>query len=133
MKLGKAFKILVGIFIAIFLVYSFYIWWLDTPWRNRWKDLMRNLDNYVTKDIELKGNVVEPYTIAGVPISVYTLEFENYKCTVISTTGIPAEGSEVIVRGKVKKNYKVETVFQGRKISESFPWVILEEERREKD
>ena len=131
MRLRKIFYILTGIFFILFWGYSYYQWWLDTPWRNRWKGFKKNPELFLAKEIELKGEVLNPYTIAGTNISVYTLEFENFKCDVISITGIPEERSKIIVKGKVKKNYKVEAFFENRKIIKNFSWVIWEEERRD--
>lgn len=131
MKFYRTFYIILGLLFLIFLGYSYYQWWLDTPWREKWKKLIENPEIFNLKEIELKGEVLDPYTIIGTTISVYTLEFENFRYSIISFTGIPEEKSRVIIRGKVKKNFKVETFFENRKIIKSFPWVIIEEERRE--
>jgi hypothetical protein len=131
MRFSNFLYLIIGILIGIFIIYSYYQWWLDKPWREKWLELQKNPEKFLTNSIELKGNVLNPYTIAGTNISVYTLEFENFKCEVISITGIPEEGSKIIVKGKIKKNYKVESIFMNRKIVKNFSWVIVEEERRE--
>ncbi|HOJ93043.1 MAG TPA: hypothetical protein PKW23_05265 [Dictyoglomaceae bacterium] len=113
--------------IVAFLVYSYYEWKKDSPWREKWE----KLSNFVDKEITLKGEAVNPYGIAGSIYSAYSLTFENYQITVLSTTGIPAEGERLIVTGKVKKDFEVVGFFAGREIKENYDLVILEEERRE--
>lgn len=131
MKFPKFFYLIWGVLFLGFWVYSYYQWWLDTPWRERWKKLTESPELFYLKEIELKGKVINPYTILGTTISVYALEFESYRYDVISYTGIPEDKAGVIVKGKVKKGFKVETFFGNRKIIKTFPWVIIEEERRE--
>ncbi len=131
MKIRKFFYIILGILFLGFWGYSYYQWWLDIPWRERWKKLKENPELFYSKEIELKGEVINPYTIVGTTISVYVLEFENYRYDVVSYTGIPEEKSKIIVKGKIKRDFKVETHFGNRKIIKTFPWVIIEEERRE--
>ncbi|MCX7846182.1 MAG: hypothetical protein N2312_06165 [Dictyoglomaceae bacterium] len=131
MKFKKAFYIILGLLFLIFGGHSFYLWWLDSPWREKWKRLIENPDSFNSKMVELKGEVRDPYTIVGTTVSAYILEFENYKYNVISFTGIPEEKSRIIIKGKVKKDFKIETLFENRKFIKTFPWVIIEEERRD--
>ncbi|MEN2984333.1 MAG: hypothetical protein ABDH25_04835 [Dictyoglomaceae bacterium] len=131
MKFRKIFYIILSLLFLGFWAYSYYQWWLDTPWRERWKKLIENPELFESKEIELKGEVKDPYTIVGTTISVYTLEFENFRYNVISFSGIPEEKSEIIIKGKIKKNFKVETFFENRRFVKTFSWAIIEEERRD--
>lgn len=118
---------LILLFIIGFLGYSYYDWLKDSPWREKWK----NLENFVNKEITLKGEAVNPYGIWGSIYSAYSLTFENFQVTVLSTTGIPAEGEKLIVTGEVKKNFEVVGFWEGKEVREKYPLVILEKERRE--
>ncbi|MGB9767658.1 MAG: hypothetical protein ACP5K6_07675 [Dictyoglomus sp.] len=113
--------------LLIFLVYSYYDWLKDSPWREKWK----NLEKYVGKEVTLKGEAVSPYGIWGSIYSAYSLTFENFQITVLSTTGIPAEGENLIVTGEIKKNFEVVGFWQGKEVRESYPMVLIEKERRE--
>jgi hypothetical protein len=118
------------IFLFLFLCfigYSYYDWLKDSPWREKW----RNIEKYIGKEITLKGEAVNPYGIWGSIYSAYSLTFENYQITVLSTTGIPAEGEKLIVTGEVRKNFEVVGFWQGKKVNEKYDIVILEKERSE--
>lgn len=115
------------LFIIGFLGYSYYDWLKDSPWREKWK----NLENFINKEIILKGEATNPYGIWGSIYSAYSLVFENYQVTVLSTTGIPAEGERLIVVGEVKKNFEVVGFWEGKEVREHYSLVILEKERRE--
>jgi hypothetical protein len=118
------------IFLFLFLCfmgYSYYDWLKDSPWREKW----RNIEKYIGKEITLKGEAVNPYGIWGSIYSAYSLTFENYQITVLSTTGIPAEGEKLIVTGEVRKNFEVVGFWQGKEVNEKYDIVILEKERSE--
>lgn len=115
------------LFIIGFLGYSYYDWLKDSPWREKWK----NLDKFVGKEITLKGEAADPYGIWGSIYSAYSLLFENFQVTVLSTTGIPAEGEKLVIVGEVKKNFEVVGFWEGKEVREVYPLVILEKERRE--
>jgi|UniRef100_A0A7C3WLT9 hypothetical protein len=118
------------IFLFLFLCfigYSYYDWLKDSPWREKW----RNIEKYIGKEITLKGDAVNPYGIWGSIYSAYSLTFENYQITVLSTTGIPAEGEKLIVTGEVRKNFEVVGFWQGKEVNEKYDIVILEKERSE--
>jgi hypothetical protein len=118
------------IFLFLFLCfigYSYYDWLKDSPWREKW----RNIEKYIGKEITLKGEAVNPYGIWGSIYSAYSLTFENYQITVLSTTGIPAEGEKLIVTGEVRKNFEVIGFWQGKEVNEKYDIVILEKERSE--
>jgi len=118
------------IFLFLFLCfigYSYYDWLKDSPWREKW----RNIEKYKGKEITLKGEAVNPYGIWGSIYSAYSLTFENYQITILSTTGIPAEGEKLIVTGEVRKNFEVVGFWQGKEVNEKYDIVILEKERSE--
>ncbi len=118
------------IFLFLFLCfvgYSYYDWLKDSPWREKW----RNIEKYIGKEITLKGEAINPYGIWGSIYSAYSLTFENYQITVLSTTGIPAEGEKLIVTGEVRKNFEVVGFWQGKEVNEKYDIVILEKERSE--
>ena len=115
------------VILLTFLAYSYYDWLKDSPWREKWK----NLEKYVGKEITLKGEATNPYGIWGSVYSAYSLTFENFQITVLSTTGIPAEGENLIVTGEVRKNFEVVGLWQGKEVRETYPIVVIEKERRE--
>jgi len=118
------------IFLFLFLCfigYSYYDWLKDSPWREKW----RNIEKYIGKEITLKGEAVNSYGVWGSIYSVYSLTFENYQITVLSTTGIPAEGEKLIVTGEVRKNFEVVGFWQGKEVNEKYDIVILEKGRSE--
>uniref|UniRef100_A0A7C3MIY5 Uncharacterized protein n=1 Tax=Dictyoglomus thermophilum TaxID=14 RepID=A0A7C3MIY5_DICTH len=110
-----------------FIGYSYYDWLKDSPWREKW----RNIEKYIGKEITLKGEATNPYGIWGSIYSAYSLTFENFQITVLSTTGIPAEGEKLIVTGEVRKNFEVVGFWQGKEVNEKYDIVILEKERSE--
>lgn len=131
MKILRKIKVKSYFFVLLFIIgflgYSYYDWLKDSPWREKWK----NLENFINKEVTLKGEAVSPYGIWGSIYSAYSLSFENFQITVLSTTGIPAEGEKLIVTGEVKKNFEVVGFWEGREVKEVYSLVLLEKERRE--
>lgn len=131
MKILRKIKVKSYFFVLLFIIgflgYSYYEWLKDSPWREKWK----NLENFIDKEVTLKGEAVSPYGIWGSIYSAYSLSFENFQITVLSTTGIPAEGENLIVTGEVKKNFEVVGFWEGREVKEVYSLVLLEKERRE--
>ena len=86
--------------------------------------ILERPDHYYNKDITVAGRVVKTYAVnlfiaeAG----AYQIDDGSGKIWVITKTGVPQEGSEVGLKGKIDGGVKL--------LGEKFGCVIREHERR---
>ena len=67
-------------------------------------DVMADPSRYADRNITLKSEVVESYSVAG--HGFYRLEDTTGRLWILSTKGVPRTGAYVQVKGKIKEDYK---------------------------
>ena len=71
-------------------------------------DVMADPSRYADRNITLKGEVVESYSVAG--HGFYRLEDTTGRLWILSTKGVPRTGAYVQVKGKIKDGFDLTSV-----------------------
>ncbi len=71
-------------------------------------DVMADPSRYADKNISLKGDVVESYSVAG--HGFYRIEDPTGKLWVFSNKGVPRRGARVKVKGRVYDGFDISSV-----------------------
>lgn len=69
------------------------------------RDVVQDPSNYSNRDVQVEGRVVQSYSILGQ--GAYRVEDETGQLWVVSTSGVPGQGAQVSVKGRVQEGYNI--------------------------
>ncbi len=90
-------------------------------------DIRAEPDRYANKEVAVLGNVVRSFSVLG--RGAYEVDDGTGKIWVVSERGVPREGARVVVKGKIRDAYDLNSIVKLPELVRS-GMVLIEAEHR---
>ena len=73
-------------------------------------DIRADPSRYSNREVQIAGNVVRSFSVLGK--GVYEIDDGTGKLWIVSQTGVPRNGAQVLVKGTVRDGYNLSSIVQ---------------------
>jgi hypothetical protein len=73
-------------------------------------DIRADPSRYSNREVVIAGNVVRSFSILGK--GVYEIDDRTGKLWIVSQTGVPRNGAQVLVKGTIRDGYNLSSIIQ---------------------